>query len=230
MATKKTSYLGPPAGAPAAPEAPERRSYFSSTIGMKVLMAVTGLLLAVYLILHLLGNLLIYVGPATFNTYGYLLVTNPLIIPVEIGLLAIFVVHVYEAIVNWLMNRRARPVQYYHAGRRLFGYGWAGRPSRKSLASTSMILSGPIILLFIIVHVSQFKYGAYYTVTSAAYGAPGIRDLYRLELQNFSNGFIVAFYVFCLVAIGLHLWHGLSSALNSLGRSHSGSSSFYGGR
>lgn len=177
-------------------------------------MAVTGLLLAIYLVLHLAGNLLIYFGPATFNSYGHFLIANPLIVPVEIGLLAVFVIHVYKAVVNWWMNRKARPVPYYNSTRRLFGYGWAGKPSRKSIASTTMALSGPIILAFIIVHLSQFKYGPEYVTTS------GIRDLYRLEIQNFSNAFIVAFYVFCLVVIGFHLWHGISSALNSLGADH----------
>lgn len=200
-------------------EPTERPSYFASTVGTKVLIAVTGLLLAVYLVLHLLGNLLVYFGPATFNAYGHFLIANPLIVPVEIGLLAIFVIHVYKAIVNWWLNRKARPVPYQHSFRRWFGYGWAGKPSRKSIASTSMILSGPIIFLFIIVHLAQFKYGPEY-VTTAASGTPGIRDLYRLEIQNFSNAFIVGFYVFCLIIIGFHLWHGISSALNSLGADH----------
>jgi succinate dehydrogenase / fumarate reductase cytochrome b subunit len=221
MATTRPPFLTSPSSQQEAQKLKptEGYSYFSSSVGTKVLMAVTGILLAVYLVLHLLGNLLIYFGPATFNSYGHFLVANPLIVPVEIGLLAIFLIHVYKAIVNWWMNRKARPVPYYHSTRRLFGYGWAGKPSRKSLASVSMILSGPIILLFVIVHVSQFKYGPEY-VTTAASGTPGIRDLYRLEIQNFSNAFIVGFYVFCLVVIGFHLWHGISSALNSLGMDH----------
>ncbi len=180
-------------------------------------MAVTGLLLGLYLVLHLAGNLLIYLGPATFNGYSHLLIANPLIVPVEIGLLAVFVLHVYEAVTNWWLNRQARPVPYYRATRRLFGYGWAGPPSRKGIASTTMLLTGAIVLLFVIVHVLQFKYGPEYPVTSPALGIPGTRDLYRLELETFRNGFVVAFYGFCLVVVGFHLWHGLASALNSLG-------------
>jgi succinate dehydrogenase / fumarate reductase cytochrome b subunit len=180
---------------------------------------VTGLLLGIYLVLHLTGNLLVYLGPETYNGYGHLLVSNPLIVPVEIGLLAIFLLHIYEAAVNWWVNRQARPVPYYQSARRLFGYGWAGKPSRKSVASTSMFLSGPIVLLFVIVHVVQFKYGAEY-VTAATSSNPGIRDLNRLLFENFSNGFIVAFYAFCLIVLGFHLWHGISSAMNSLGADH----------
>lgn len=218
MANANGPYLGsspslqPPEGSPR-PGAP---SYFSTSVGKKVLIAVTGLLLAVYLVLHLLGNLLVYFGPATFNSYGHFLVANPLIVPVEIGLLAIFLIHVAEAIANWWANRKARPIPYYQSSRRLFGYGWAGKPSRKSVASSTMIFSGLITFVFVVIHLIQFKFGPEY-MTAASAGSPAIRDLYRLEIQNFSNAFIVGFYVFCLIVIGFHLWHGISSALNSLG-------------
>jgi succinate dehydrogenase / fumarate reductase cytochrome b subunit len=216
--TEQEPRLGAPLSGHGMADATEYRrySYLTSTVGVKVIIAVTGLLLALYLVLHLAGNLLIYFGPATYNAYGHFLIANPLIVPVEIGLLAVFVIHVYEAITNYWKNRQARPIRYYQATRRLFGYGWAGPPSRKSIASTSMILSGLVTLLFIVVHVNQFKFGPEY-LTTAASGAPGIRDLYRLLIETFSNALIVAFYAVCLVVIGMHLWHGLSSALNSLG-------------
>ena len=199
-----------------------RRSYFGTSVGKKVLMAVTGLLLLVYLVLHLAGNLLIYFGPPTFNAYSHVLVANPLIVPVEFGLLAVFLLHIYEAAVHWVGNRQAQPVSYYRPIRRLFGYGWAGKPSRKSIASATMIGSGLVIILFVVVHLIQFKYGAeYLTTTSSA--TPGIRDLYRLEIENFSNLAIVAFYAFCMIVVGSHLWHGISSALNSLGNDYRGS-------
>jgi succinate dehydrogenase / fumarate reductase cytochrome b subunit len=200
-----------------------RGSYFDTSVGKKVLMAVTGLLLLVYLVLHLAGNLLIYFGPPTYNAYSHFLVANPLIVPIEIGLLAVFLLHIYEAVVNWVANQRARPVPYYRPIRRLFGYGWAGKPSRKSIASATMIGTGLIIILFVVVHVRQFKYGAEY-LTTASSGTPGIRDLYRLEIESFSNLAIVAFYVFCMVVVGFHLWHGITSALNSLGVDYRGSS------
>lgn len=214
------SSANPPSLGSRVPVTPPRRTYLSSTIGMKVLMALTGLFLAFFLIFHLIGNLLLFWGPATLNEYSNWLIVNPLIVPAEIGLLAIFVVHIYEALANWLMNRRARPVPYDHADRRLFGYGWAGKPSRKSVASSTMIYTGLITLIFVVIHLVQFKYGPDIPVTSPANGTPGIRNLYVLDLQNFSNAGIVVFYVFCLVVIGFHLWHGLTSALNSLGLDH----------
>lgn len=188
------------------------RSYVSSSVGTKVLMAITGLLLILYLVLHLLGNLLFYFGPAIFNGYSHLLISNPLIIPVEIGLAAVFVLHIYKAATNFVANRRARPAQYYRKR-------WAGRPSRKSIASSTMIFTGLITILFVVIHLQQFRLGAEYFVEGAAPGSE-VRDLYRLELEVFSNVLNVAFYVFCMVVVGFHLWHGFASAFSSLGADH----------
>jgi succinate dehydrogenase / fumarate reductase, cytochrome b subunit len=218
MALKSTSTdtapdLAAPLTAPRVTPIP----YLATTVGKKVVMAVTGLLLGLYLVLHLAGNYLLFFGPPTFNAYSHFLIANPLIVPVEIGLLATFLIHIYEAALNWWVNRQARPVGYYQPIRRYFGYGWAGWPSRKSIASTTMIVSGAIIIVFVIIHLLQFKFGPEYTVTSTASGTVGERDLYRLEIENFSNALIVGFYALCMVVIGFHLWHGISSALNSLG-------------
>ncbi len=220
MLTEGQPYLGSSASGESRSEAARPRPYLLSTVGTKVLMAVTGLSLFFFLVFHLIGNLLMFFGPASLNDFSNWLIVNPLIVPAEIGLLALFVVHISEAIVNWIRNRRARPIGYYQSYKRLFGYGWAGKPSRKSVASSTMIVSGLITLVFVVIHLIQFKFGPSYPVTSPAHGIPGIRDLYLLDVQNFSNGLIVVFYVFCLVVIGFHLWHGLTSALNSLGVDH----------
>jgi succinate dehydrogenase / fumarate reductase cytochrome b subunit len=196
-----------------------RRSYWSSSVGTKVLIAVTGLLLFAYLVLHLAGNLLVFLGPAVFNQYSYALIHNPLIVPAEIGLLAIFLLHVYKAVTNYIANKRARPVPYYRTVRRFFGWGWAGKPSRKSFASTTMLFSGLLIALFVIIHVRQFRFGPEYLVRDPATGVE-LRDLYRLEMETFSNLFIVAFYVFSMLVVGTHIWHGFSSAFSSLGADH----------
>lgn len=196
-----------------------RRSYFSTSVGTKVLIAATGLVLLLYLVLHLIGNLLVFLGPATFNGYSHLLIKNPLIVPVEIGLAAIFLLHIFKAITNWQANRRARPVGYYQSNARMFGWGWAGKPSRKSIASSTMIFSGLITLFFVVVHLRQFRFGAEYVVADGA-NAAMVRDLYRLEYEIFGNAINVAFYAICMVVIGGHLWHGISSAFTSLGIEH----------
>lgn len=216
MATSSRSVLAPPAPPtqrqPYTSSVTPSRSYFNTSIGTKVLIGATGLLLFAYLILHLLGNVLVFLGPETFNGYSHLLISNPLLVPVEIGLGAIFFLHIYKTLTNYIANWRARPVKYHRTA-------WTGRPSRKSLASSTMIFSGLTVLAFVLIHLVQFKYGPGYLV---AQGQPeaGVRDLYRLEVEVFGNVLNVVFYAFCMVVIGSHLWHGIASAFASLGADH----------
>lgn len=184
------------------------RRLLSSSVGTKLLVGLTGLALFVYLILHLVGNALIFAGPATFNAYSHALISNPLILPIEVGLLAVFLLHVYKAVTNYAANRAARPAGYAMKK-------YAGHTSRKSLASSTMIWSGVIIFLFILVHVKQFKYGAWYQVENT-----DVRDLARTEFEVFSQPLWVAFYVIGTLLAGLHLRHGISSGLQSLGLDH----------
>jgi succinate dehydrogenase / fumarate reductase cytochrome b subunit len=185
------------------------RRVFSSSVGTKLLIGLTGLALFAYLILHLAGNALIFAGPETFNEYSHALISNPLILPIEIGLLAIFLLHVYKAVTNYFANRAARPAGYAMKK-------YAGHTSRKSVASSTMIWSGMVILLFILVHVKQFKYGGWYQTVSDH----PIRDLARTEFEVFSQPLWVAFYVVCTLLVGLHLRHGISSGFQSLGFDH----------
>ena len=171
---------------------------------MKLLIGITGLALFLYLIIHVVGNLMIFGGPAFFNKYAYTLESNPLLPVIEIGLLLVFVIHIYKTISMFLGNQQARPNRYVQKKP-------AGPPSRKTLASTTMIVSGLWLLVFLVVHVQAFRFGHEYE------WAAGGRDLYRLEMENLSNPLIVAFYVLSMVVVGSHLWHGASSAFQSLG-------------
>ncbi|RPJ71161.1 MAG: succinate dehydrogenase cytochrome b subunit [Acidobacteria bacterium] len=182
-----------------------RWNAYSSSVAEKFLIALTGLALFLYLVVHMAGNALVFFGPETFNGYAHMLITNPLVIPAEIGLAAIFLLHVYKTAVMWWRNRAARPGGYVR--RR-----WAGGPSRKSLASTTMIYTGVITAVFVVLHVRAFKYGAYYQVEGEE-----VRDLYRLVVEFFQSPLNVLFYEACLVLLGFHLWHGFSSAFESLG-------------
>jgi succinate dehydrogenase cytochrome b subunit len=182
-----------------------RLRVFSSSVGTKLLIGATGLALFLYLITHIAGNLMVFAGRDTFNNYSHMLLSNPLIPVIEIGLLGIFLLHIYKTVTMYLANLKARPVKYQQKKP-------AGPPSRKSFASSTMIFSGLWLLVFVVIHVKQFKYGAEY----AAPGT-GIRDLYRLEMENFSNPLLVAFYVLSMLVVGSHLWHGVSSAFQSAG-------------
>jgi succinate dehydrogenase / fumarate reductase, cytochrome b subunit len=188
---------------------PTFRRLFSSSVGTKLLIGLTGLLLFLYLILHLAGNALIFAGPEIFNTYSHTLISNPLIVPIEIALLGVFLIHVYKAVTNYVANRRARPIGYEQKR-------FAGHTSRKSFASSTMIWSGLIVFLFIIVHVKQFKYGAWYQTVSD----DPIRDLARTEYEVFAQPIWVAFYVIATLLVGLHLRHGISSGFQSIGFDH----------
>jgi len=178
---------------------------FSTSVGTKLLIALTGLALVGFLIFHLAGNLLLFFGPAAYNEHAHALISNPLVIPAELGLLAIFLLHAFKAVSNFVRNRGARPKRYEVAK-------WAGGASRKSLASASMIVSGLIILAFVPLHLIKFKYGPYYHAPE-----PGVRDLYRLLIEVFQSGWTVTAYVITMILIGMHLRHGVSSSLQSLG-------------
>jgi succinate dehydrogenase / fumarate reductase cytochrome b subunit len=185
------------------------RRVFTSSVGTKLLIGLTGLALFVYLVLHLAGNALIFLGRDAFNEYSHTLISNPLIVPIEIGLLLVLLLHVYKAVTMWFGNQAARPVRYQKKA-------LAGHTSRKSLSSSTMIVTGTVVLLFIIVHVKQFKYGTFY----AAANNPAVRDLYRTEVEVFQQPLWVAFYVICTLLVALHLRHGISSGFQSIGFDH----------
>ena len=181
---------------------PTRLRVFSSSVGTKILIGATGLGLFLYLVVHIAGNLMVFFGPAAFNKYAYTLEGNPLIPIVELGLLVIFLLHVYKTIAMFIGNQQARPVAYVRKK-------YAGPPSRKSLASSTMIFSGLWLLIFIVIHVKAFRYGIEYPWPA------GGRDLYRLEMENFASPLMVAFYVISMVIVGSHLWHGIASGVIS---------------
>jgi len=185
------------------------RRVFTSSVGTKLLIGLTGLALFAYLVLHLAGNAIIFFGAEPFNRYSHTLVSNPLIVPIEIGLLLIFLLHVYKTVTMWVSNQSARPAGYRMKRA-------AGHTSRKTLASSTMIVTGLVMLLFVLVHVKQFKYGAWYATASDA----TVRDLYRTEIEVFHQPVWVVFYVVCTLLVGLHLRHGISSGFQSIGLDH----------
>lgn len=180
---------------------------FSSSIGSKFLIAITGLFLLIFLAAHLAGNLLFIVGPEAFNEYGHKLISNPLVYVAEAGLLAIFALHIFKTVAMVAGSFAARPQGY---AKRTWAKTKNDR-SRKSVASSTMILTGTITLLFVVTHLLTFKFGAHYQ------SPQGIRDLYRLQLEVFSSPGYVAFYIVAMLLILFHLWHGASSAMQSLG-------------
>lgn len=171
----------------------------SSSIGKKVQMALTGLLLCGFLVTHLAGNLFLFGGREMFNHYAEKLSGNPLLPIAEVGLAALFVLHAVTALrVTW-QNRRARPVGYAKGA-------WHGG---KTPGSATMAVSGILILAFLIIHLKTFRF------------APDRSDLYAVVMAWFQNKLYSGFYVAAMIALGLHLSHGFWSAFQTLGVDHS---------
>ena len=183
-----------------------------SSIGKKILMGVTGLVLCAFVAAHLAGNLLLFVSPEAFNRYSLSLEhTGALLYVAEAGLVLAFVVHSIAALAFVGQNRKARPVAYQK-------YVTAGKPSRKSVSSATMIFTGVVLLVFTVLHLKTFKFGP---GLSAGYVAmiqgERARDLHRLVVEVFHKEAYVIWYVVAMLFLGFHLRHGFWSAFQSLG-------------
>jgi succinate dehydrogenase cytochrome b subunit len=185
-----------------------RLRVFSSSVGTKIVIGLSGLLLIIYLLIHVGGNLLVFFGPRVFNTYAYNMeVRNPTLPLIEIALLILFLIHIFKTIKMYLANAAARPVSYVKKER-------AGYTSRKSLASSTMIFGGLWIVVFLIIHVKAFRF------SPEIEWPGGGRNLYQQEMAVFANPLMVAFYIVSMLVVGSHLWHGASSAFQSMGLTH----------
>lgn len=188
----------------------KKSSYFCSSIGMKQLVGLTGIFLSLFVLTHMLGNLLIFVSQEAYNMYGHAITSNPAIYLAEAGLLLLFFVHMGLAIKLTLINKCARPQAYA-----LDAEGEKGT----SFVQKTMIYQGIIIFTFVVWHLITFKYGPHYDYTSLQTGVV-VRDLYRLIIEIFQSPLYVVGYSACLIVLGLHLSHGLSSSIRTLGFNH----------
>lgn len=183
-------------------------NYFTSSIGKKQIMALTGFGLVGFTASHLLGNLLILLGPDAFNVYAYTLTSNPLIYVAEAGLIGMFCLHILLAVLLKLGNISARPQGYFVKVK-------TGRG--ESFASSTMPYTGMILLIFIILHLMNFKFGTNYATTV---DGVEMRDLFRTVVEYFSNPLYVVWYVFAMIALGLHTSHGVQSMFQTWGVNH----------
>jgi succinate dehydrogenase cytochrome b subunit len=189
-------------------------SRFSNTIftsiGKKIFMALTGLALCGFIIIHLTGNLaLLHADKDPFNKYAYFLQSLGVLLYIaEILLVAIFLVHFFYAVILTINNLLARPDRY-----RLIRN--AGHTSKKNIASSTMVYTGLLIIIFTIIHLLNFKYGEVlmYTTKDGLY----IRDLYTVVYRFFGDIWNVSFYMIIMILLGFHLSHGFWSAFQSLG-------------
>jgi succinate dehydrogenase / fumarate reductase cytochrome b subunit len=182
--------------------------FYSSTLGKKAVMAVTGLIGFGFVIAHLLGNLQFYLGPEALNAYGAKLRELGLLLQVARGVLLLAVLaHITAAFQLWLQNRRARPSRYVK---------WS--PTKSSYASRTMILSGPILFFFIVYHLMHLTWGvAHPDYRHLPSGTP---EVYHNVVVGFSQPLAAAAYVIAMGFLGLHLVHGVWSMFQSIGLSH----------
>ncbi len=189
----------------------------SSSLGRKVVMALTGLFLVMFLLVHLSGNLLLFKedGGAAFNAYAHFMSTSPIIRVLEIGLFAGIIFHFLEGVSLLRKNQQARPTRYA-----------VKSPSSATWASRSMGLLGGTITIFLVIHLADFFYKSKFATPEpgviSVIDAEGTRDLYAVVREAFAVGWYSAVYVACMVGLALHLFHGFQSAFQTLGLSHRG--------
>ena len=181
--------------------------YISSSIGKKHIMALTGIALFGFLLTHLAGNFLYFLGPEIFNKYAHALTSSPLIYPAEMGLLVIFVVHIFFAFWTQLDNKSARKQ----------AYAVPLTEEHNKLSSSFMLVTGVWLILFVVVHIVGIKFGSYIPYDLAG---EEIRDLYQTVSTYFKTPGTVLFYVISMVILGIHLKHAFWSAHQTVGVSH----------
>lgn len=181
---------------------------WQSSLGKKYVMALTGLGLYLFVVIHLLGNLQIFAGPTKINEYAHTLKAAPPILwGARIGLLIIVVLHITAAIQLTLANRKARPAGYA-----------VGKPVASTFAQRTIVVSGLVILAFILFHLSHFTLG-FVDPQYLQYQDPitGYHDVRRMMIAGLSNPLVALFYILAMGLLMLHLSHGVSSTFQSLG-------------
>lgn len=183
------------------PPRPSRlAAFWSNAIGKKALMAITGFIWFLYVLVHMLGNLQAYAGPAAINAYGrFLRVAPALLWAARLVLFVALAVHVVAGVQLYLQKKRARPV----------GYGQFA-PVSSSTASRTMIWSGFLILLFVVYHLLDLTVG-----TANPSFVEG--DIFHNLVVSLARVLASLAYLVAMLALGFHLWHGLWSMWQSIG-------------
>jgi succinate dehydrogenase / fumarate reductase cytochrome b subunit len=181
--------------------------FIRSSVGRKVLMALTGAALFAFAFVHMAGNLQIFLGREAVNHYAHFLKSNNEIIwPTRLGLLVCVIVHILTGISLKLENRRARDQQYA-----------VQKPLSASLASRTMLWTGSIFLVYVVYHLLHLTLGKVQPEYLLLRDKEGQHDVYGMMITAFSNPWIVAFYIIGTGAVCFHLSHGASAMFQSLG-------------
>ena len=178
------------------------RQFYGSMVGKKVVMGVTGLIGIGFVIVHSLGNLLVFRGPDAINSYSHFLKsTGELLWGLRVVLIIAVVLHVIAAIQLTRQSRAARPIGYVKH-----------EAQAATIASRTMRWGGALLLVFIVVHILHFTTG---TIRPA--GSFSHQDVYANVVTSFRIWWVSLFYIVAMIALGFHLFHGAWSSVRSIG-------------
>jgi succinate dehydrogenase / fumarate reductase, cytochrome b subunit len=181
-----------------------------ASIGSKIIVALTGLALAGFVVFHMIGNLQIFEGREALNAYAAFLRDMPILLwTARAGLVGLAGIHIWTAIKLAIRNREARPLNYTaHVYR------------QASFASRTMAVSGTLLLLFIIFHLLHLTFGVVDRSFIEGLDLRGQRDVYGKMIHAFGTPWLAAVYLAGQAVLGLHVSHGITSSFQTLGLEH----------
>lgn len=187
-------------------------SLLSSTLGRKLLMALTGLFLILFLVIHLIGNLQLLKndGGESFNVYAKFMTSNPLILIISYVNYTFIIIHILWAIILTKRNRSARGKE-----------GYAVNKNSSPWTSRNMGILGTFIFIFLVIHLKGFWYEMHWGgIATANYDGEEVKNLYAVVDAAYAQSWYVGIYIFSMLILAFHLWHGFSSAFQTLGLNH----------
>lgn len=187
---------------------PKLVNFYTSPVGKKIITGITGLGLTLFVLVHMVGNLTLFAGSKAYNQLAHFIDSlGILLYLIEFSLLAIAIFHAVVGISIRLNTLKARPVAYSQLKS-------VGTPSKQSISSRSMLITGMVLLGFLALHLATFKFGVYY---STMINGVEMRDLSSLVIEKFHNPVYAFGYAGVMILLALHLRHGIWSAWQSIG-------------
>lgn len=180
---------------------------WNSTVSLKIIVALTGVILLLFVVGHMIGNLQVFLGPEVFNAYGEKLRMFPALLWVVRAVIALTaILHIVVTIRLTLLNNAARPIDYAQK-----------RAVRATLASRTMVYSGLMLLAFVVYHLAHYTWKITNPQYQTMLDAGGHPDIHAMVVAGFSNPLISVSYVVAMILLGFHLSHGIASVFQTAG-------------
>lgn len=184
------------------------KQFVFSSVGKKVIIAFSGLFLVMFVVVHLIGNLLLFLGPDAFNLYTYNMTNNKAVLyTLEVIMIVGFLTHIILTSTVTLQNQKARPQRYQKKA----------TLGMSTVFSSNMAITGSYLFIFLIVHLKTFKYGEGEMVDVWGVSGAQVINMYEIVVNSFQNPWYSLFYVVGMIFLGGHVFHGFRSAFQSLG-------------